>query len=185
MVCTRFSPLLYVSLCVWYLLLPGVLLSIPPFQASQKSTIEALTADVRSLKDIVNHHEQQSRATSLRIFNFPGSCDETGLATKVYDRLLKPILAAAKAKGDLATLPQVGNTIEDIYRAGKFAAGANKPPPPIVVKLTSPTIRMALLRNKRVEKGWTMNGGIFLVKKSDKSVVKVKSIYDSIDEILG
>ena len=31
--------------------------------ASQKSTIEALTADVRSLKDIVNHHEQQSRAS--------------------------------------------------------------------------------------------------------------------------
>jgi len=188
--------------------------------ASQKTTIEALTADVKSLKDIVNYHEQQTRASSLRIFNFPGSGDETALATKVYDRLLKPILAAAKAKGDLATLPQVGNTIEDIYRAGKFAAGANKPPPPIVVKLTSPTIRMALLRNKRlstpppaegakrmiiaedltpathkryreligderVEKGWTMNGCIFLVKKSDKSVVKVKSIYDSLDEILG
>ena len=188
--------------------------------ASQKSTIEALTADVRSLKDIVNHHEQQSRASSLRILNFPGSGDETALASKVYDRLFKPILAAAKAKGELTTLPQVGNTIEEIYRAGKFAAGANKPPPPIVVKLASPTIRMALLRNKRlstpppaegakrmvitedltpathkryrelisddrVEKGWTINGGILLVKKSDKSVVKVKSIYDSNDEILG
>jgi len=34
-VCTRFSLFLYVSLCVWYLILPGVLLSIPPFQAFQ------------------------------------------------------------------------------------------------------------------------------------------------------
>jgi hypothetical protein len=42
-----------------------------------------------------------------------------------------------------------------------------------------------LISDDRVEKGWTINGGILLVKKSDKSVVKVKSIYDSNDEILG
>ena len=188
--------------------------------AAQQATINSLTNDVKYLKDLVNSREQQSRDSTIRIFNFPGSDAETNLTNKVYDKLLKPILAAAKQKGDLATLPQVGTTIEDIYRAGKFAAGANKPPPPIVVKLTSTTIRLALLRNKRlntpppqeggkrmtiaedltpptykkyrellsddrVEKGWTINGSIFIVKKSDKSVIRVRSAYDSIDQILG
>jgi len=188
--------------------------------AAQQATINALNTDVKNLKDLVNFREQQHRSSTIRVFNFPGSDAETNLATKVYDRLFKPILAAAKQKGDLATLPQVGTTIENIYRAGKFAAGANKPPPPIVVKLSSTTIRMALLRNKRlntppppeggkrlviaedltpatykkyrellsddrVEKGWTIDGGIYIVKKSDKSVIRVRSAYDSIDEILG
>jgi len=90
------------------------------------------------------------RGNALRIFNFPGSDSETNLAAKVYDKLLKPILAAAKSKGDLTTLPQCANTIDDIFRVGKFAAGANKPPPPIVVKFSSPAVRLAILKNKRL-----------------------------------
>ena len=52
-------------------------------------------------------------------------------------------------KGDLLTLPQVGTTITEVYRAGRFSQGVNKPPPPVVVKFTSPNIRMAVLKNKR------------------------------------
>jgi len=115
----------------------------------QDKTIASLQAEIKTLKDRDNNREQQSRGNALRIYNFPGSGDEVNLAAKVYEKLLKPILAAAKAKGELPTLPQVGNTIEDVYRTGKFAAGQNKPPPPIVVKFSSPAVRLAVLRNKR------------------------------------
>jgi len=117
--------------------------------AEQDKIIASMQAEMRLLKDRDNSRDQQSRGNALRIYNFPGSGDETNLAAKVYDRLLKPILAAAKSKGELPTLPQVGNTIENVYRVGKFAAGSNKPPPPLIVKFSSPAIRLAVLRNKR------------------------------------
>ena len=47
-VCMGFSLFLYVSLCVWYLILPGVLLSIPPLQAFQNVLLglRTLPADI-------------------------------------------------------------------------------------------------------------------------------------------
>jgi len=116
---------------------------------AQDAAIASLTAEVKYLKESFNDREQFFRMDTLRIFNVPGSNNETGLSAKVYDTLLKPILAAARANGDLPTLPQVGNTISEIFRAGRFAQGANKPPPPIIVKFCSSNIRMAILRNKR------------------------------------
>jgi uncharacterized coiled-coil protein SlyX len=127
--------------------------------ADQKQTITSLQEEVRQLKIRDNHREQQSRGLSLRLFNFPGSNDETELANKVYDRLLKPILVAAKAKGDLPQVgpktkgdppPLVGSVIESAFRVGKFAAGSNKPPPPIIIRFCSSAVRMAVLLNKRV-----------------------------------
>jgi len=117
--------------------------------ALQDSAIASLQAEVKFLKERDNSREQQSRNNALRLYNFPGSDDETHLAGKVYDKVIKPILTAAKAKGDLSTLPQAGTTIENCFRVGRFAAGPNKPPPPIVIKFTTPAIRMAILKNKR------------------------------------
>jgi uncharacterized coiled-coil protein SlyX len=116
---------------------------------TQEKTIGYLRCEVRALQNRVNDHEQERRNLSLRLFHFPGSDSETGLAKKVYDKLLKPILKAAHAKGDLPTTPQVDNVIEEIYRAGRFAAGANKPPPPIIIKFVSPAVRKAILMHKR------------------------------------
>jgi len=115
-----------------------------------EKTIINLSTEVKQLKEQFNTREQQLRSNSVRLFNFPGSNNETGLAAKVYDKVLKPILAAAKAKGEIATLPQVGTAIEEVFRVGKFAAGPGKPPPPVLIKFTSPDLRLAILRNKRV-----------------------------------
>jgi hypothetical protein len=117
--------------------------------AEQSNTITHLQEEIKHLKDRDNMREQEKRDLSLRLFNLPGSDSETGLASKVYE-VLKPILTAAKANGDLPTLPQVGTTIEQVYRVGKFAAGVDKPPPPIVVKFSSEAIRMAVLKHKRI-----------------------------------
>lgn len=112
-------------------------------------TVATLREEVTTLKIRDNRREQQARGLSLRLFNFPGSDSETDLKSKIYEKLLKPILAAAKSKGDLPTLPQVNTTIDQCYRIGRFAAGANKPPPPIIVIFSSAAVRMAVLRNKR------------------------------------
>lgn len=117
--------------------------------ATQASIITSLQQEVKYLKERDNLREQQSRCSVLRLFNFPGSDSETNLAGKVYDKLLKPILAAAKSKGDISTLPQLGTTVEEAFRAGRFAAGSNKPPPPVIIRFTSPAIRLAVLKNKR------------------------------------
>jgi len=116
---------------------------------SQEETIKTLVADVKTLKEKTNAQDQHLKSNAVRLFNFPGSNDETGLHTKVYDRILKPILVAAKAKGDLATVPQLKNVIKECFRAGCFAAGSNKPPPPVIIKFISPAVRLAILKNKR------------------------------------
>jgi hypothetical protein len=118
--------------------------------SAQDTIIVSLVAEVKHLKEQVNGHDQFGKLNALRILNVPGSDSETGLAACVYDTVLKPILAAAKLKGDLTTLPQVGTTITEVFRAGRFSQGANKPPPPIIVKFTTPSIRLAVLKNKRI-----------------------------------
>ena len=189
--------------------------------SAQQKAISDLQSEVKHLKERDNEREQDLRSNALRLFNFPGSDSETNLSGRVYDKLLKPILAAAKSKGDIANLPQVGNTIVEIFRVGKFAAGANKPPPPIVIKFASSAVRVAILKNKRnntpppsdgatkkmfltedltkptykkmkelqaddrVDKIWSRNGSLWLVKKGpNMEPLMVKSIYDSNDSIL-
>ena len=117
----------------------------------QTEVIKNLTSEVTILKDKVNSFEQLQRGNAIRLFGFPGSNDETNLSGRVYDRILKPILAAAKTKGDISSVPQINNLVEDVFRAGKFAAGANKPPPPVIIKFTATAAaaRLAVLRNKR------------------------------------
>ena len=116
----------------------------------QAEVIKTLTSEVTFLKDKVNSMEQLQRGNAIRLYGFPGSNDETGLAGKVYERVLKPILAAAKSKGDIASVPQVNNAVEEVFRAGRFAAGSGKPPPPVIIKFVSSSTRLAVLKNKRV-----------------------------------
>jgi len=111
--------------------------------------IADLQKEVKSLKEAGNSRDQASRSAVIRVFNIPVFEDESKdnnklLASKVYDRVLKPVLAAAKAKGDIAVLPQVATVIEDCFRTR--AAGGIAP---IIVKLTSAKIKTAIMRNKR------------------------------------
>ena len=193
--------------------------------SDQQKAISQMASEIKELKNDANHRDQQARICDLRLFNFPGSGDETGLAAKVYE-LLKPVLVAAKAKGDTQTVPQMGNVIADVFRAGRFSPGKDKPPPPVIIKCVSPLIRLAILRNKkdnlpspseaekeagvkkfiitedlttptykkyrellsddRVQRAWTINGEIWVVKNVlNPKAFKIKSVYDSNDTILS
>jgi hypothetical protein len=120
---------------------------------TQQIQIDTQDKEILQLKDSVNFLNQQSRANSIRLLGFPVTEDEKhstdvtkSLSTRVYDKILKPVLTIAKAKGDLSTVPTMPNTIANIYRAGKL----NSPkPPPIVISFSSSQTRLAVLRNKR------------------------------------
>ena len=74
---------------------------------AQDAVIAALQKDVLHLKNICNDREQLDRNNTLRLFNFPSSGSEVGLANRVYDKILKPILAAAKNSGQIARSPML------------------------------------------------------------------------------
>jgi hypothetical protein len=198
--------------------------------ASQDATINILVKENKASKEMVNSRDQESRGNTIRLFGLPVSQDETSgtkpLSNIVYDRILKPILTAARTKGDIPTVPHAANLIDECYRSGRQAAGpsASDVPPPRIIKL-SRIHRMAILKNKRlnipspsdaektagvkrfivvedltpanhkamkdlqaddrVEKVWSVDGRLRLVLNGeDKSVKKVKSVFDPIDSII-
>jgi uncharacterized coiled-coil protein SlyX len=201
--------------------------------ASQEVTITTMQKEMKRMKEQLNDYDQQSRTQFIRLFNFPMADDDTAadsgraLANRVYDRILKPIIVAAKAKNDITTVPQCANVIEDIYRVGKpsLKDGVQRPPP-IIIRLCTKQLRLAILKNKktsipspttqeraagikrfvlvedltphnykklselladdRIEKAWSVEGRLrFVLTGSDKSVKKVKSVYDSVDHIVS
>ena len=125
--------------------------------------VTSLNKEVLSLKEQANVREQQARGNSIRIFGLAVSEEEAEdtsgkvLSKRVYDFLIKPVLAAAKASKQIDVLPQQFNAISDVYRVrvGKVKAaipGLPQDPPapaPIIVKFSSLHLRLAFLRNKR------------------------------------
>ena len=117
------------------------------FEAFKKETV----AELRSVKHSLNLREQQLKSTQVRVFNFPVAADEeTSLSPRIYDRILKPLLAAAKAAGDLGSVPQVQNVVESCYRIlYKEEPAAGQPPPPIIIRFVNKQLKIAVLKQRR------------------------------------
>jgi hypothetical protein len=118
--------------------------------AAMKSTINSLSREVFVLKNASNRREQISLSNSIRIFGVSMSDEEANatdggraLSSKIYEKVLKPVLLAAKVKGT-----SISNIIDSCYRAGKPSTDKSRPPP-VVVKLVSSSLRLAILRNKK------------------------------------
>lgn len=117
-----------------------------------------LKKDLKAVKEVVNSHDQESRSLTVRIFGVPLSEEEKkspnqnkSTAKTAYDRIIRPLLTAAKANNDLDTIPQLANTIEESFRLGKGNKDKKgRPmPPPILVRLSSLKLKVAAFRNKR------------------------------------
>jgi hypothetical protein len=164
---------------------------------AQETTINSMGKEIKKLKEQANDRDQQARDL------------------------------AAKAKGDISSVPVANNVVEDAFRVGKptLKDGVMRPPP-VIVKLCNRQLRLAILKNKRlnipsptdgergcgirkfivvedltvptfkklsdlladdrVEKAWSTEGKLrFVLMGNDKSVKKVKSVFDSNDEIIG
>jgi DNA-binding transcriptional MerR regulator len=119
-----------------------------------ESKVEALEKEVKRLKETSNDREQAAKSRTVRLFGYATSDEETrttdggkSFSNKLYDRIIKPCLNAAKTNGDIPSTPQFSTAVEKIYRAGKSANPGR--PAPIIVTFTSETYRLAVLRNKK------------------------------------
>jgi hypothetical protein len=194
--------------------------------------VVALTAEVKKLKETVNSREQQSKTLCVRILGLSLSEDEmTGpdpaaaTAKQAYDRIIKPILISSKAKGKIASVPNISNVITKAFRTAKPSLHRSSPPPPIILHLSSPSLKTVIFSNKkdalptpsdtekaagtkrfilcedltadsfaflkklredeRVARAWSVDGQMKFIKVNDSSntIMKVRSIYDPIDNI--
>ena len=79
------------------------------------------------------------------------------LLKRVYDTIVKPVLAAARANKQLEALPSLANAVSEVYRVRVGAPKQAIPgqpvepqlPPPIIIKFASAHVRMAFLKNKK------------------------------------
>jgi hypothetical protein len=113
--------------------------------------------DIKSLKETVNNREQASKVLSVRLVGLPLTEDEVNgpdpgkaAAKAAYERIIKPLLSAAKEKGILSSVPSITNTIAEAYRMRpRTATGKQAFPPPIVIRLTSNNVKAAMFRAKK------------------------------------
>jgi len=121
-------------------------------------SVTLLHKEIIGLKEQSNNRDQQARGLSIRLYGIAQTDEETdekALTKRVYETVLKPVLAAAKTNKLIDVLPQLSNTITAVYRVRVPAAqsripGQPPPPPaPIIVKFSNPAIRLAFLRSKK------------------------------------
>jgi hypothetical protein len=111
------------------------------------SNVNSLQLEVKRLKEVVNSNEQQKKSLSLRLLGLAPSEDElngpdTNAATAklAYEKIIRPILTSAKAKGKIASVPSLANTIVKAFRTAKLLPNQASPPPPPSSSPSSPTM---------------------------------------------
>jgi hypothetical protein len=128
---------------------------------SVESDVKHAFSEIFELKDKINTIEQKERSLAIRIFGFSISEDEREatdqpnvLAKTVYDRVIRPILVHARDQKIINTLPQFQNTISEAFRlpskkpAASSSSTPSARPPPILVKLVSAQVKMAIFKAK-------------------------------------
>jgi len=120
-----------------------------------ESDMKAAFTEIYTLKDKCNHFEQKERSLTIRIFSVPMSPDEKdstdpgkAAAKTAYDRILKPILTAAKDKALITSVPTIANVIADAYRVKPKNSTAAKPTA-LVIKLVSHSLKLAIFKSKK------------------------------------
>lgn len=129
--------------------------------------ISALKSELNYVKTTQNARDQQQRSLSIKLSGLPITEDEKKavdpdkfLAKRIYDKLLKPILLAAKENGHIDVVPTLTNCISDVERFKIWtkpsapipgASASAKPPmiPIVIVRFTYADVRLAVLRNKK------------------------------------
>jgi hypothetical protein len=120
------------------------------------ATVTALKSEVKQLKETVNANEQQKKSLSLRLLGLPPSEEElngpdvnAATAKIAYDKVIRPILTSAKAKGKIASVPSLANTIVKAFRTAKLSPSQPNNSPPIIITVISSNVKIAIMSNKK------------------------------------
>jgi hypothetical protein len=119
-----------------------------------ENRMSAQEQEIFHLKNNANHRDIHSRSCTVRLLGYPALDQETkstdggkAFTSAVFEKILKPILLAAKNNNAITVVPTVDKAVESLYRAGKILNPAK--PPPIIINFTSKQLRLAVLRHKR------------------------------------
>ena len=128
-------------------------------ELEEERTINARQRDeLKELKVAVNDLQQCSRLSYLRVFGVGVSEDEVNrvgqdkaVTSKVYEKILEPLLRGAKSRGLIPTVPSLDSVLTEGFRSGRPSEDeqGRSIPPPLVVKFASKQIRDAVLRCKK------------------------------------
>jgi len=114
-----------------------------------ETEVDVLKKEVTSVKEKLNRNEQQAKGLNIRVIGLPTTPTES-TSKYVYDRILKPILIAAKEAGKITAVPQVNNAVTDAFRMrSRSGAAPSDHPPHILVKLPSSAIKSAIFSHKK------------------------------------
>lgn len=116
--------------------------------------VTSLKSEVLTLQNTVNAREQEARLLNLRVSGLVFTEDEKGnpatLNKLVYDRVLQPILNLAKSNKLIERIPSITNTITSAHRTRAASALTGTAlPPPVIVRIASEQVRLAILQSKR------------------------------------
>jgi len=125
-------------------------------QAATTAHLSSHDRDINFLKQVANSNDQLHRANNLRILGFPvldGEITALGdggvyLRNIIFHRLLQPVFEAAVRDRFILAPPAAQEAIVKIHRAGRPVAGTSASPPPIIVTVSSPLLRLAVFRYK-------------------------------------
>lgn len=119
------------------------------------SEVFELKDQLYTLKDQLNAINQEKRLLCVRIFGLPLSEDEIdgpdpakATVKQAYDRVIKPLLAAAKDRSAIPSVPK--NPLEVIKEAFRLRSNPNsRSPPPILLKFSNENYKTASFKSKR------------------------------------
>ena len=124
--------------------------------ATLETTVTTLSKELRYVQTIVNNREQFDRSLLVRVIGLPPSEEESNspdpdkfIAKKVYDRILQPILAGAKASGSIKSIPSLTSVITSATRHGRYNPKGPAANSPILITLQDSAIKSALFRAKK------------------------------------
>jgi hypothetical protein len=114
--------------------------------------------ELRQVKESANRYELSARSLTVRILGLPVSQEEANSSERnkvavknAYDRFLKPIFNAARAKGHITAVPQLTTAISEGFRLNTNAKDkrGNPYPAPLLIKFSDKTFRTAIFLCKR------------------------------------
>ena len=210
-------------------------LTMADIRAENRQLREALTFkddEIRQLNHRLNELEQYTRGGSIRVLNVPLTDEEernnTQVATKLYNLVLKPILQGALDSGDIDNIPSREQLIEKAH----VLPGKDGEHKPIIARFYNREMRVLCFQHKKksvprvpagastsrrnqekegsycfpfyedltkanfvamraisdhkdVQSCWSINGQLKFKLIGSTVVKKVKSIYDTVDNIVA
>jgi hypothetical protein len=126
--------------------------------AAMQTQVNTLTKETEYLKKTINNLDQEARCNTVRIIGLAISeadikqhGQDKAIMRKAYDKLIKPILAAAKVKGEIETIPVLLNVLEQGRFAGRGVMDqqGRSLPPICSASFTNRFLRNVVMRYKK------------------------------------